>query len=118
MHRRKDLYGDDADNFCPERWEGDKLANIGWGFLPFLGGPRLCLGSKGLYLVIKSGLKTTTLTVDLVSHRGLCAHGSLVYSHSHPADISEHTAAAESPYRAHRTGTPESDYCGVECGWL
>ena len=46
LHRRKDLYGDDADDFRPERWEGDQLANIGWGYMPFLGGPRQCLGSK------------------------------------------------------------------------
>ena len=46
LHRRKDLYGDDADDFRPGRWEGDQLANIGWGYMPFLGGPRQCLGSK------------------------------------------------------------------------
>ena len=46
MHRRKDLYGDDAPSFRPERWEGAELANIGWGYLPFHGGPRICLGSK------------------------------------------------------------------------
>lgn len=46
LHRRKDLYGDDADEFRPERWEGPELANIGWGYIPFHGGPRLCLGSK------------------------------------------------------------------------
>lgn len=44
MHRRKDLYGEDAMEFRPERWEGDRLAKIGWGYLPFHGGPRLCLG--------------------------------------------------------------------------
>lgn len=46
MHRRKDLYGEDASEFKPERWEGDKLANIRYGYLPFHGGPRLCLGSE------------------------------------------------------------------------
>lgn len=44
MHRRKDLYGEDADEFRPERWEGDSLKNIGWGYVPFNGGPRICLG--------------------------------------------------------------------------
>lgn len=46
MHRRKDIYGDDADEFRPERWEGDALRDIGWGYLPFNRGPRICLGSK------------------------------------------------------------------------
>ena len=51
MHRRKDLYGDDADKFRPDRWEPSSggspdLRNIGWGYLPFNGGPRVCLGRK------------------------------------------------------------------------
>jgi len=46
MHRRTELYGPDATEFRPERWEGPELANIGWGFLPFHGGPRVCLGRK------------------------------------------------------------------------
>ena len=51
MHRRKDLYGDDADHFRPERWEPSSgrspdLRTIGWGYLPFNGGPRVCLGRK------------------------------------------------------------------------
>jgi cytochrome P450 len=41
MHRRQDLYGPDADEFIPERWE--KL-RPGWEYLPFNGGPRICLG--------------------------------------------------------------------------
>ncbi|KAL4929239.1 cytochrome P450 [Aspergillus undulatus] len=44
MHRRKDIYGTDADEFRPERWEGDALRDVGWGYLPFNGGPRICLG--------------------------------------------------------------------------
>lgn len=50
MHRRKDLYGEDADYFRPERWEttlDDNLSKrIGWGYIPFNGGPRICLGRK------------------------------------------------------------------------
>jgi cytochrome P450 len=44
MHRRVDLYGEDANLFRPERWEDDKLKGIGWGWLPFNDGPRVCLG--------------------------------------------------------------------------
>ncbi|PMD38765.1 putative cytochrome P450 alkane hydroxylase [Hyaloscypha variabilis F] len=51
MHRRKDLYSPDPLAFRPERWDGSELANIGWGYLPFNGGPRLCLGKDfGLML--------------------------------------------------------------------
>ncbi|KAL2067130.1 hypothetical protein VTL71DRAFT_1554 [Oculimacula yallundae] len=51
MQRREDLYGPDPLVFRPERWAGSELANIGWGYLPFNGGPRLCLGKDfGLML--------------------------------------------------------------------
>lgn len=43
MHRRKDIWGEDADEFKPDRWEGRK---IGWEFVPFSGGARICLGQQ------------------------------------------------------------------------
>ncbi|KAI9829911.1 MAG: hypothetical protein M1826_005333 [Phylliscum demangeonii] len=43
MHRRTDLWGADALDFKPERWEGRK---IGWDYVPFNGGPRTCLGQQ------------------------------------------------------------------------
>jgi cytochrome P450 len=46
MHRDPEIYGEDANEFRPERWEGPELNNVGSGFIPFHGGPRLCLGSK------------------------------------------------------------------------
>ena len=46
LHRRKDVYGEDADQFRPDRWEGDALKDVGWAYLPFNGGPRLCLGRE------------------------------------------------------------------------
>ena len=49
MHRQKELYGADADSYRPERWETGELDSIGWGFMPFHGGPRLCLGSRCMY---------------------------------------------------------------------
>jgi cytochrome P450 len=53
MHRRKDIYGPDADEFRPERWEDDALDNVGWGYLPFNGGPRVCLGQEFAMLEAK-----------------------------------------------------------------
>ncbi|KAL8725229.1 MAG: hypothetical protein Q9181_006492 [Wetmoreana brouardii] len=44
MHRRDDIWGKDAMDYRPERWEDPGVTDIGWAFLPFHGGPRLCLG--------------------------------------------------------------------------
>lgn len=51
MHRRPDLYGMDAELFRPERWDEEMPLNLNetnskWGYLPFNGGPRICLGSE------------------------------------------------------------------------
>ena len=43
MHRREDIWGADALEFKPERWANLKS---GWHYLPFHGGPRVCLGRK------------------------------------------------------------------------
>lgn len=43
MHRRKDLFGEDAEEFKPERWE---TLRPGWEYLPFNGGPRICIGRQ------------------------------------------------------------------------
>ncbi len=42
--RRKNIYGPDADEFRPERWEDAQTADVGWAYFPFNGGPRACLG--------------------------------------------------------------------------
>ena len=52
MHRRKEIYGEDADQFRPERWEDGSLRDVGWGYLPFNGGPRICLGQEFAWLEI------------------------------------------------------------------
>ncbi|KAL9087649.1 MAG: hypothetical protein Q9165_006573 [Trypethelium subeluteriae] len=40
IHHDEDIWGTNADEFLPERWEqGPKNA---WEFVPFLGGPRIC----------------------------------------------------------------------------
>ena len=42
--RVRSIYGQDANEFVPDRWESDQLSNIGWAYFPFSGGPRRCLG--------------------------------------------------------------------------
>ncbi|ROW15266.1 hypothetical protein VPNG_03080 [Cytospora leucostoma] len=43
LHHRKDIWGPDADDFVPERWEDRK---VGWEYIPFNAGPRICLGQQ------------------------------------------------------------------------
>ncbi|EOA85965.1 uncharacterized protein SETTUDRAFT_39981 [Exserohilum turcica Et28A] len=63
MHRRPDLYGMDAELFRPERWDEEmpmnsNPTNAKWGFLPFHGGPRTCLGldfalTEAAYVIVR-----------------------------------------------------------------
>lgn len=41
IQHRPDIWGEDAEDFNPERWSGRK---IGWEWIPFGGGARKCLG--------------------------------------------------------------------------
>ncbi|RAO64659.1 uncharacterized protein BHQ10_000671 [Talaromyces amestolkiae] len=43
MHRLPELFGLDATEFRPERWENLKPT---WEFIPFNGGPRICIGQQ------------------------------------------------------------------------
>ncbi|KAL2816742.1 cytochrome P450 [Aspergillus granulosus] len=56
MHRRKDYYGEDADDFRPERWED---LRPGWEYLPFNGGPRICVGQQ--YALTEAAYVTTRI---------------------------------------------------------
>lgn len=44
LHRRTDIFGEDADTFRPERWE--TLRPPHWSYLPFSGGSRICPGQS------------------------------------------------------------------------
>lgn len=44
LHRRQDLFGDDAHVFRPERWE--TLRPAAWSYMTFGGGPRVCPGQN------------------------------------------------------------------------
>ncbi|KAE8382736.1 cytochrome P450 [Aspergillus bertholletiae] len=43
LQRRKDIWGEDAEEFNPERWFGRKVL---WEHIPFSGGPRTCIGQQ------------------------------------------------------------------------
>lgn len=44
-HRNEKYYGKDAHVFRPDRWN-DRNLKPGWAYLPFNGGPRICLGQQ------------------------------------------------------------------------
>lgn len=110
MHRRPDLYGMDAELFRPERWDEDMpmrhdKTNATWGYLPFNGGPRTCLGRK--------------LQVDLMKHgnctdffsRGFRAYRSRVYSGPTPSSFPHHTITSGPKNRDHGRGKADNDSC-------
>ncbi|KAG8917235.1 hypothetical protein FRC01_002588, partial [Tulasnella sp. 417] len=53
IHKHKGLWGEDADKFDPERWidpaRARKVVENPFMFLPFNGGPRICLGQQFAY---------------------------------------------------------------------
>lgn len=56
MQRDPEYWGPDAAEWKPERWEEKR--HHGWEFIPFLGGPRICLGqqvalSESAYVLIR-----------------------------------------------------------------
>jgi cytochrome P450 len=59
MHRLKDFYGPDADEYRPERWE---TLRVGWEYLPFNGGPRICLGQQ--YALTEASYVTVRLVQE------------------------------------------------------
>jgi hypothetical protein len=46
LHHDKDIWGEDANEFKPDRWVGKRTK---WDFVPFLGGPRICPAQQQVY---------------------------------------------------------------------
>lgn len=65
MHRLKELWGEDAEEFRPERWVGRRP---GWEYLPFNGGPRICIGREFLPTQFPTKLFSLSSTFP-TSHR-------------------------------------------------
>ncbi|KAL9047193.1 MAG: hypothetical protein Q9214_000178 [Letrouitia sp. 1 TL-2023] len=54
LHRRETLFGPDAGEYRPERWEEGAQSQVGhWDFLPFIGGPRTCPAQEMAMLQVK-----------------------------------------------------------------
>ncbi|KAF2097814.1 cytochrome P450 [Rhizodiscina lignyota] len=69
LHRRADIWGDDAHEFHPERWKAPFLPY--YEYLPFSGGPRRCLGQEFAIL------ETSYVTVRLLQEFGSGTIGSV-----------------------------------------
>jgi cytochrome P450 len=97
LHRRKDIFGDDADSFRPERWldqDGKEGVKPDWGYLAFGGGPRVCMGRKFILLpfFILPHLQAhhsserhyylSSYFQLLSSYRAICPHPSFLHDYS------------------------------------
>ena len=56
--RRTDLWGPDAAHFRPDRFRERRPAGSAWNYLPFNGGPRICIGqqfalTEAAYVVVR-----------------------------------------------------------------
>jgi cytochrome P450 len=56
MHRLPEIYGPDATEYRPERWEKLKP---GWAYIPFNGGPRICIGQQ--FALTEAGYTTVRI---------------------------------------------------------
>jgi cytochrome P450 family 13 len=50
VHHNKEIFGEDADQFNPDRWLGGDSAKLMANFYPFGGGPRICIGMRLAYI--------------------------------------------------------------------
>lgn len=72
IHRRTDIWGEDAWEFRPDRWDGRK---VGWEYIPFSGGPRTCI----VRIVKSFPLVLLTISRDKVTRKRLLDICSLEY---------------------------------------
>ncbi|KAG5360646.1 Cytochrome P450 52A12 [Yarrowia sp. B02] len=68
LHMREDFYGKDSHVFRPERW--NEGVGKGWQYLPFNGGPRICLGQQfalmeASYTLVRLVQEFSTVELDM-----------------------------------------------------
>lgn len=109
MHRREDLYGEDAAEFKPERWATMRQGYVAlcfffpslppslpfnfvpnltrvssrWHFLPFNGGPRICIGQQ--FALTEAGYTTIRLlqAFEAIESRDDNSYGEWVSTQQH-----------------------------------
>ncbi len=95
LHRQTHLYGDDSEEFRPERWEDPDLpllrdeTTANWGYLPFNGGPRVCLGRKCCH-VGHCVLAARRECVLILGERGFRTRRSFLHNRPTPPNLSPH----------------------------
>lgn len=67
-HRSETYYGKDAAEFRPERWFEESTRKLGWAYLPFNGGPRICLGQQ--FALTEASYVITRLVQEFSSLQG------------------------------------------------
>ncbi|KAK8059862.1 Cytochrome P450 monooxygenase alt2 [Apiospora saccharicola] len=72
LHRRKDLWGPDADDFVPERWE--KRRPGVFHYVPFNGGPRICIGQQ--FALTEAGFVVVRMLQEFDAIEGLDLHNT------------------------------------------
>jgi cytochrome P450 len=66
IHKNKALWGDDADEFKPERFERENLEKVHpYAFIPFAKGPRMCIGWRYAMFLMKIQLANILLKYEL-----------------------------------------------------
>lgn len=67
LHRRRDLWGPDADEFVPERWEKRRPGTF--HYVPFNGGPRICIGQQ--FALTEAGFVVVRMLQEFDAIEGL-----------------------------------------------
>ncbi|RCI17115.1 hypothetical protein L249_2593 [Ophiocordyceps polyrhachis-furcata BCC 54312] len=99
LHRDERIFGSRSDAFEPERWMN---LRPGWAFLPFSGGPRVCMGQQLALTEIQYVVARMAQTFDAIEGQGernwvgvdalatTCRDGvkvSLTRAHSNPSVV-------------------------------
>jgi len=69
MHRDKDIWGEDASEFVPERMVGLKHS---WQFIPFMGGRRMCPAQQNAYTDMAFFLVRMVQEFKTIENRDCC----------------------------------------------
>lgn len=69
IHHDADVFGPDPDVFRPERWFEPEIRKLAWAFVPFGGGPRVCLGQQ--FAVTEVAYVTTRLLQEFANVRNV-----------------------------------------------